>query len=211
MKSRIVHTKIWTDGWFSELAVDEKFLFLYLITNEYCNVLDIYELPMSVAVYQIGISKERINEIKAKFQADGKIDCIEDYVAMNNGYKYQFYKGAKNNYAKLRIIHEMSDRVIAHYHTPISVTLSQIDKECDVFDVSDRNLINLLHRVKERFNTIKITLSSYLYPDTHKNTEIIKPEIQNTEIKKVISVLNSSDAEQIADAFDDYQKGKYEN
>ena len=194
MKSRIVHTKIWTDSWFSNLVVDEKLLFFYLLTNEYCNVLDIYELPMSVAVYQTGISKERINEIKAKFQADGKIDCVEDYVAMNNGYKYQFYKGAKNNYAKLRIIQEMSDRVIAHYFIPIGATLMQIEHEMDVFDVSERNLVGLLPRVKLRYEQIKITLSIYPYADTPQksiNQKTIKQENTKTS-NTVFKTLEST-------------------
>lgn len=197
MKSRIVHTKIWTDSWFSELVVDEKLLFFYLLTNEYCNVLDIYELPMSVAVYQTGISKERINEIKAKFKADGKIDCIEDYVAMNNGYKYQFYKGAKNNYAKLRIIQEMSDRVIAHYFIPIGVTLMQIEHEMDVFDVSERNLVGLLPRVKLRYEQIKITLSIYPYADTPQksiNHKTIKQENTKTSNTVFKTLENTSES-----------------
>jgi hypothetical protein len=178
VKSRIIHTKVWTDGWFQSLNLEERYFFIYLITNEFCNVLDIYELPLSVACLQTKLTSDKINEIKDKLKADGKIDYCKDYIYVSNAYKYQFYKGAKNNYAKLRIIFEMGDEVITHFQKPISLCLSHITKECAEFSVSDTNLLGILSRVIERLQLLNITLSLYPYADTPKNTEI---QIQNTE------------------------------
>lgn len=186
MKSRVIHTKIWNDSWFRSLQLSEKLYFLYLLTNEFTNVLDIYELPPSVVQYQIQLSPEDVKPIKAKFKQDKKIDFYKDYVFITNAYKYQFYKGVKNNYAKLRIIYEMSDDVISYFDNPIHITLSAIIQESKEHAVKDENFISLLQRVINRLSTLNITLSEYQYTDTHKNTEykIQKLEIQNTEKKE---------------------------
>lgn len=210
MKSRIVHTKLWTDSWFIDLQLDEKLYFCYLLTNEYCNVLDIYELPMSVAVYQTGIPKERIKEIQVKFADDGKLDFIDDYISLCNAYKYQFYKGAKNNYAKLRSIFLMSDRVITHFNKVIGITVVNISKECKDFAVTDENLLNLLPRVYERLLLLNITLSGYIYPDTPKKSEnkkTIKEENNKRSNELVKTQESSRESLEVAEDFEEYQKG----
>ena len=40
---RQIHTKMWTDPWFIDLATDEKLVFIYLFSNDRVNVLGIIE------------------------------------------------------------------------------------------------------------------------------------------------------------------------
>lgn len=196
MKTRILHTKIWSDSWFRRLETTEKVFFLYLISNELVNIIHLYELPISVATMQTNIPVEDLERIREKFQEDNKIDFYGDYVLINNAYKYQYYKGIKNNRLKLRLFFEMSDDTIRHYSKNIIDILKDIEDETLRFSVSDLDFINLYKRLSDRMSYLG--LCEYTYQDTpipilriNQNTEIInnKSEYrnQNTEIRKELN------------------------
>lgn len=205
MKTRIIHTKIWSDSYFRRLERSEKIYFFYILTNELVNIIHLYELPDSVATMQTGLSVEEIENIKGKFQADKKFDFYGEYVSINNAYKYQYYKGIKNNRLKLRLFFEMSDDTIKHYSEVVINTIKQIEDETLRFEVKDEDFINLYKRLSDRLSYLG--LCEYTYQDTpipilrinHKseiinykleiknqNTEIIN---QNTEDKEVDTEL----------------------
>jgi hypothetical protein len=191
MKTRIIHTKIWSDSYFRRLERAEKIYFFYILTNELVNIIHLYELPDSVATMQTGLSVEEIENIKGKFQADKKFDFYGEYVSINNAYKYQYYKGIKNNRLKLRLFFEMSDDTIKHYSEVVINTIKQIEDETLRFEVKDEDFINLYKRLSDRLSYLG--LCEYTYQDTpipilriNQKSEIInyKSEIknQNTEI-----------------------------
>lgn len=205
MKTRIIHTKIWSDSYFRRLERSEKIYFFYILTNELVNIIHLYELPDSVATMQTGLSVEEIENIKGKFQADKKFDFYGEYVSINNAYKYQYYKGIKNNRLKLRLFFEMSDDTIKHYSEVVINTIKQIEDETLRFEVKDEDFINLYKRLSDRLSYLG--LCEYTYQDTpipilrinHKseiinykseiknqNTEIIN---QNTEVEEVDTEL----------------------
>lgn len=185
MKSRVIHTKIWHDSWFTSQTSEVQLIFFYLLTNEFTNVLDLYELPITTVSWQTGLPAEKIQECLQKMVEDKKIDVCDGYVLLNNGYKYQFYHGIKNNYAKLRIIIEMSDKVIAHYSIFINSNLLQIRAESLQSGVKDERFWSLYQRVINRCINANVVLDNLitdnLIADTCKNTEY---RILNTEIKK---------------------------
>lgn len=192
MKTRIIHTKIWSDSYFRRLERSEKIYFFYILTNELVNIIHLYELPDSVATMQTGLSVEEIENIKGKFQADKKFDFYGEYVSINNAYKYQYYKGIKNNRLKLRLFFEMSDDTIKHYSEVVINTIKQIEDETLRFEVKDEDFINLYKRLSDRLSYLG--LCEYTYQDTpipilrinHKS-EIINYKLetinQNTEIR----------------------------
>ena len=59
-KFRQIHTKMWKDGWFVELAPSDKLLFVYLITNDSAAIAGIYELARRVIEFETGLSAEQI-------------------------------------------------------------------------------------------------------------------------------------------------------
>lgn len=195
MKTRILHTKIWSDSWFRRLDTTEKVFFLYLISNELVNIIHLYELPISVATMQTNIPVEDLERIREKFQADNKLDFYGDYVLINNAYKYQYYKGIKNNRLKLRLVFEMSDDTIKHYSKTIIDLLREIEDETLRFSVSDLDFINLYKRLSDRMSYLG--LCEYTYQDTpipilriNQNTEIInnKSEYRNQNTEKKVEL-----------------------
>lgn len=100
MKTRIIHTKFWEDGYISQLKADEVLAFIYLLTNPRVNLCGIYELPDNQIL--LPISKERWVAIKEKFMSDKKFVFVDSWVRIINYEKYNCYTGEKNVVARER-------------------------------------------------------------------------------------------------------------
>lgn len=85
---RSIHTRIWTDQWFSDLGTEERLLFIYLFSNERASVCGMYELPLKYIAFETGISKERVCEILKSFETAGKVYYRDGYVWVVNLRKY---------------------------------------------------------------------------------------------------------------------------
>ena len=69
---RSINTRMWADEWFESLNQDEKLLWLYLLTNQYTNLLGIYEVSQSRISFETGISRETLSKAFEGFQRVGK-------------------------------------------------------------------------------------------------------------------------------------------
>lgn len=88
-KQRYIQDSFWTDPYIETLDIDEKLLFLYYITNPLCNVAGIYEIRDTRVCYETGLKKERILDIKKKFERDKKILIYENWICLVNFAKNQ--------------------------------------------------------------------------------------------------------------------------
>jgi len=180
MEARVIHTKIWADGYFHGLKPEGKLLFLWLVTNEYIDVLGVIEVPVAVIAQQTGINAREVAEWLAMFGTDGKLKLYGDYIYVRNAYKYQTYSGIKNANPKLRTIFEMSDEVILFFAKEIGLWMSEIDLDIKPYRSSPsesyQKLAKFFDRVDNRY--------AYL-TDTGKYTPISTPihTAQKTEIR----------------------------
>lgn len=97
MKTRIVHTKLWDDTYFSELNTTEKLFFIYLITNESVNISGAYELQSRRISFDTGIGVKEIEKIKIKFQQDERFIFIDSWIKIINVDKYNNYRFSEKN------------------------------------------------------------------------------------------------------------------
>lgn len=95
MKTRIIHTKVWKDGWFVALSGNARLLWLYLLTNEKINISGIFEITDREIEFDTGIPKKDIPS--AKGELSGKIDCIESWIRVKNVDKYNNYRFSEKN------------------------------------------------------------------------------------------------------------------
>lgn len=86
-KNRYVNTKFWSDGFIVELDPLERYLFLYLLTNEHTNIAGVYELPLRVMAFESGIDREMLQKMLARFS--GKIEYIDGWVCIKNFTRHQ--------------------------------------------------------------------------------------------------------------------------
>lgn len=86
---RTVHSKMWRDSWFTELDIDGKLLWVYLITNQAASLTGIYHLSVKFAAFETGLSQERINTLLAQFVLSGKIEYENEIVWVRRMRRYQ--------------------------------------------------------------------------------------------------------------------------
>lgn len=60
MTMRSVQDRFWSDGWVRRLNPLDRYLFLYLITNEHTNWAGIYELDIGMMAFESGIDREEL-------------------------------------------------------------------------------------------------------------------------------------------------------
>ena len=94
-KKRYIDTKFWSDSWVSNLKPEEKFLFLYFLTNEKSNIAGIYELPVKIMAVETGLKEEEIQPILKKFEKDGKVIYLDGWVGIKNFIKHQDIQNEK--------------------------------------------------------------------------------------------------------------------
>lgn len=89
---RQIHTRMWSsDRWFTELSPEHKLLFVYLFSNERTSVSGLYELPVTVASFETGLSRETVYAGMIAFEQAGKVlyDPESGVVYVRNMFKYQ--------------------------------------------------------------------------------------------------------------------------
>lgn len=162
MKTKIFHTRIWDDTYFTELGITEKLLFIYYVFNEKNNQLFCYECPEKSTASDTGINTGIIRGIKRKFQKDGKIAFYKGWVYLVNANKYETYRGDKNDIAKDRLRATMASDVLDWYNNLLdrgidrgtldtlqNTEIRDIDKEIDRVVKGKKEILDDLLFVEE--------------------------------------------------------------
>lgn len=89
MKTRIIQTRFWDDEFVSNLEIDAKLIFLYLITNDSIGMTGIYEKPKRYIAFHCGISEQRLVKILESLRE--KIIYDNGWVVILNAVKYNNY------------------------------------------------------------------------------------------------------------------------
>lgn len=134
MRTRLIHTKIWEDTYFSELSPTEKLVFVYLFTNSRVGMTGVYELPTRVMSFETGVSPKQLEDIKTKFQTDKKVLFHKDYVKVMNFEKYNDYGGSKNESAKEKELTLLPQEIVDVFNSVSIPNEYPIDRVSDTPD-----------------------------------------------------------------------------
>lgn len=148
-KQRYVRDEIWSDEWFYSLDATAKLVWLYLLTNDKCNVAGVYKLNRVWASKTLSIKKDRLDTILEGMKSDFRCILYDDWIILVNFYKHQS-KSPKIKAGIKRILSELprqvqeymvsSDRVCIQYRTLLNSTLlnSTLPDGEDPFATSDK-------------------------------------------------------------------------
>lgn len=75
---RYVQTSFWTDAFVLRLTPEEKYFYLYLMTNPKTTQCGAYELPFQVVIFETGYNLETVTKLIAKFAEYGKVHYDAD-------------------------------------------------------------------------------------------------------------------------------------
>lgn len=94
-KFRYINTKFWSDNFIIELDYTERYLFLYLLTNEHTNISGIYELPLRMIEFETGMKIEMIKSIIERFSKQNKVYYVDGWIFIVNFTKHQNINSSK--------------------------------------------------------------------------------------------------------------------
>lgn len=72
-KYRQIHIEFWQDGFVLDLTPEEKYFYLYLMTNSKTTQCGIYELPKRIIETETGYNRETVDKLLQRFTDYGKI------------------------------------------------------------------------------------------------------------------------------------------
>ena len=102
MAFRVIQQSLWTDEKvIDEYSCEDKYFWLYLLTNPQVNQLGIYKLPIKLAAFQLGYSKEQVIVLLDRFQnylKQIKYNKETQEIAIGNYLAYSVVKGGKPVY-----------------------------------------------------------------------------------------------------------------
>lgn len=124
-KYRQVHVSFWQDSFVLDLPPEEKFFYLYLMTNSKTTQCGIYELPLKVVEMETGLSSDRIFQLLYKFVEYKKILFNEETreVMLLNWLKHNKLTSSKVMTCAVKELEEVK-------HKPF---VYEFLKQCDVY------------------------------------------------------------------------------
>ena len=75
---RHIHIEFWQDGFVLDLTPEEKYFYMYLMTNSKTSQCGIYELPKRIMETETGYNRETVEKLLSRFKEYGKIIYCED-------------------------------------------------------------------------------------------------------------------------------------
>lgn len=87
-KERLISTKFWHDGWVRKINPLDRYLFIFLLTNEYTNLSGIYEMPTGTIAFHTGLDERDLKESMLP-KLEPKVYYFNEYVILVNFPKHQ--------------------------------------------------------------------------------------------------------------------------
>lgn len=94
---RQIHVEFWQDGFVLDLTPEEKYFYLYLMTNSKTTQCGIYELPKRIIETESGYNRETVDKLLQRFTDYGKISYHEPTkeIMILNWIKFNWIKSPK--------------------------------------------------------------------------------------------------------------------
>lgn len=94
---RQIYIDFWQDGFVLDLTPEEKYFYLYLMTNSKTTQCGIYELPKRIIETETGYNRETVEKLLNRFQEYGKVlyDNTTKEIMLLNWIKYNWINSPK--------------------------------------------------------------------------------------------------------------------
>lgn len=87
---RHIHINYWQDGFILDLTPEEKYFYIYLLTNSKTKQCGIYELPKRIIETETGYNRETVDKLLNRFEEYDKIvyDKLTKEIYLKNWVKH---------------------------------------------------------------------------------------------------------------------------
>ncbi len=117
MDTRVTRTDIWDRKEFYSLSNQDRYVYLFLLTNEKIGQSRIYLIPDGVIAQSTSISKEQLVDTKNALEINGLVYFKDDYVfiASNVGYVAGNYNTDESKIRHSRDLCEIPEHVLLYF------------------------------------------------------------------------------------------------
>ncbi|MCY6958415.1 DnaD domain-containing protein [Clostridium brassicae] len=77
-KYRQIYTEFWNDGFILDLTPEEKYFYLYLMTNQKTSQCGVFELPKRIIETETGYNRDTVDKLLKRFTEHGKIQYCNE-------------------------------------------------------------------------------------------------------------------------------------
>ncbi|MDR3667298.1 MAG: hypothetical protein P4L35_10690 [Ignavibacteriaceae bacterium] len=127
---RQVQTTFWQDEFVLNLTPEEKYFYLFLLTNSKTKQCGIYQLPVQVIVFETGYNQETVEKLLHRFIDYGKIiySTKTREIGILNWHKYNPAESPKVKACVVKELKEIKDRSLIDKLYPMD-RVSQEEQE----------------------------------------------------------------------------------
>lgn len=188
--NRIVNTDVWTDEKvLDNFSVEDKYFWLYLLTNPQTKQLGIYKLPIKIIAFQTGYSEEVVKVLLERF--DKTYNIIK--------YNHETQEVAILNYLKWAIVRggkPVEDCIKADMEKVKDKTLiTFVYNHLANNDISKTvTLENIFKYIEENYNEEAPTKEPKKVEEKHKHGEFKNVLLTDAEHEKLLAIENGARA-----------------
>lgn len=127
---RKIHVSFWSDAFISELLPEQRYFYIYLLTNEKTKQCGIYEITKKQICNDTGYNIDRVSKLLEYFIKKGKIRYSDktNELAVKNWRKYNYSTSPKVQSCINKELTQIKDRVLIEYINSMD-TESQEEEE----------------------------------------------------------------------------------
>lgn len=128
-KYRQVHVEFWQDGFVLDLTPEEKYFYLYLMTNSKTSQCGIYELPKRIIETETGYNRETVDKLLQRFIDYDKIAYSDKTkeIMIKKWITYNFINSPKVISCIKKELEKVKDGGFRYYYCMMAKKLYGID------------------------------------------------------------------------------------
>jgi hypothetical protein len=191
---RQIQISFWQDVFVLELTPEEKFFYLYLMTNSKTTQCGVYELPKKIIEFETGYNRETVDKLLDRFTSYGKIEYCEETkeVVLVNWLKHNSFKSPK-------VMACIEKEIELIKHKPFKLKI--MDRlSIDYVETTDTS------SQKEKEEEEEEEREKETKPTKTKYGEFQKVKLTEEEHSKLISRLGEIKTRDLIDRLDNYKE-----
>jgi len=205
---RKVHVHFWSDVFIQSLTPEQKFFFLYLLTNERTKQCGIYEITTRQISYDTGYNIDTVNKLIDFFSSEKKVQyCTEtNEIAIKNWEKYNGSRSPDvQNLVNKELKSVKSHNLIQWLHSPTTVVTQS---KSSLREEPEEEREQEPEREVEEVGSEKVKkIANEVWKDQFWRESICQAlTISEPELKKWLAMFNSSVS---SDKIYGFDKSKY--
>jgi hypothetical protein len=114
---RSIQTGFWTDAWVVQLTPEQKYFYIYLLTNQRVSQCGIYEISLKQMEFETGYNKDTIEKLLTIFEKKKKImfSIETSEICITNFSKYNYSSSPKVRIHILKELDKVKDKSLIQY------------------------------------------------------------------------------------------------